>query len=317
MGRGLIVNVFMLSFLGCLLFVITGENDPLPSRNDGTSEEISFGDETIDMIYDYYSVVCEMSDTGIFAALNAIKDSEDKPYYFYICDLMLQGGIDDEVLGISETFYLGEELGAYVGFCKDAISLVIQYAGTDTNVLLSGDQEAMLEVMTNIIKDEAFVADFSELIDDFEKQPYIINLALCALTSMVNHIELIFGEDNVVTRLVKNVFNEETGLKITDLATEQDIKHLFKAVVNIASTALKDMEENQINLDEGYFVTSVFAMLQNVKAGDDFVLLNPYTLEEFSVKIKGIINNDMQNAIFCNKKNVLYNKMKYDYFSKK
>ena len=67
--------------------------------------------------------------------------------------------------------------------------------------------------------------------------------------------------------------------------------------------SLKDMEGNQINLDEGYFVTSVFAMLQNVKAGDDFILLNPYTLEEFSVKIKGIINNDMQNAIFCNKKN--------------
>ena len=67
--------------------------------------------------------------------------------------------------------------------------------------------------------------------------------------------------------------------------------------------SLKDMEGNQINLDEGYFVTSVFAMLQNVKAGDDFVLLNPYTLEKFSVNIKGIINNDMQNAIFCNKKN--------------
>lgn len=68
--------------------------------------------------------------------------------------------------------------------------------------------------------------------------------------------------------------------------------------------SLKDMEGNKINLDEGYFVTSVFAMLQNVKAGDYFVLLNPYTLEEFSVKIKGIINNDMQNAIFCNKNNV-------------
>ena len=67
--------------------------------------------------------------------------------------------------------------------------------------------------------------------------------------------------------------------------------------------SLKDMEGNKINLDEGYFVTSVFAMLQNVKAGDDFILLNPYTLEEFSVNIKGIINNDMQNAIFCNKKN--------------
>ena len=74
-GRGLIVNVFLLSFLGCLLFIVTGKNDPLPDRNDGTSGEISFGDETIDTIYDYYSVVCEMSDTGIFAVLNAITDA--------------------------------------------------------------------------------------------------------------------------------------------------------------------------------------------------------------------------------------------------
>ena len=248
MGRGLVVNIFMLSFLGCLLFIVTGRNNPLPDRGEGTDEEISFGDETINTIYDYYSVVCEMSDSGVFAVLNAIKDSDDKPYYFYICDLMLQGGIEDENLGISDTFYLREEIGTYLGFCKDAISLFIEYAGSDVNVLLSGDQDAMLEVMTKIMKNEEFVNDFSKLIDDFETQPFFINLILSALTSAVNHIELVVGEDSPVTRLVRKVFDKETGIKVTDLATEQDIKHLFKSVINIASTALADMEEaNKVN----------------------------------------------------------------------
>lgn len=248
MGRGLVVNIFMLSFLGCLLFIVTGRNNPLPDRGEGTDEEISFGDETINTIYDYYSVVCEMSDSGVFAVLNAIKDSDDKPYYFYICDLMLQGGIEDENLGISDTFYLREEIGTYLGFCKDAISLFIEYAGSDVNVLLSGDQDSMLEVMTKIMKNEEFVNDFSKLIDDFETQPFFINLILSALTSAVNHIELVVGEDSPVTRLVRKVFDKETGIKVTDLATEQDIKHLFKSVINIASTALADMEEaNKVN----------------------------------------------------------------------
>ena len=189
-----------------------------------------------------------MSDSGVFAVLNAIKDSDDKPYYFYICDLMLQGGIEDENLGISDTFYLREEIGTYLGFCKDAISLFIEYAGSDVNVLLSGDQDAMLEVMTKIMKNEEFVNDFSKLIDDFETQPFFVNLILSALTSAVNHIELVVGEDSPVTRLVRKVFDKETGIKVTDLATEQDIKHLFKSVINIASTALVDMEEaNKVN----------------------------------------------------------------------
>ena len=78
-----------MSFIGALLFVVTGKNNPMPDRNAGTNEEISFGDETINFGYDIYSYVCEMSDTGIFKVLNNIKDQENIPYYFYICDLIL------------------------------------------------------------------------------------------------------------------------------------------------------------------------------------------------------------------------------------
>lgn len=67
---------------------------------------------------------------------------------------------------------------------------------------------------------------------------------------------------------------------------------------------LKDINGNKTSLTDGYYVTSVMAMLQNIQAGDKFTLCNPLTLEETSIIIAGIIDNNMQNAIFSNKENV-------------
>ena len=67
---------------------------------------------------------------------------------------------------------------------------------------------------------------------------------------------------------------------------------------------LKDTGGNDIVLEEGYYITSVTAMLQNVQTGDDMTLLNPLTLEEFEIAIAGIIDNDMQNAVFSNREDV-------------
>ena len=62
---------------------------------------------------------------------------------------------------------------------------------------------------------------------------------------------------------------------------------------------LKDIDGNNIRLTDGYYVTSITAMLQNVWTGDTMTLCNPLTLEEFDVTIAGIIDNDMQNAVFA------------------
>ena len=67
---------------------------------------------------------------------------------------------------------------------------------------------------------------------------------------------------------------------------------------------LKDTGGTDIVLEEGYYITSVTAMLQNVQTGDDMTLLNPLTLEEFEIAIAGIIDNDMQNAVFSNREDV-------------
>lgn len=67
---------------------------------------------------------------------------------------------------------------------------------------------------------------------------------------------------------------------------------------------LKDRNGNRVSLRDGYYVTSIMAMLQNIQTGDVVTICNPLTLEEFEITVAGILDNDMQTAIFSNKKNV-------------
>ena len=67
---------------------------------------------------------------------------------------------------------------------------------------------------------------------------------------------------------------------------------------------LKDVEGNNVSLDDGYYITSIMAMLQDVQTGDKMILCNQLTLEEFEITVAGIIDNDMQNALFSNRENV-------------
>ncbi len=66
---------------------------------------------------------------------------------------------------------------------------------------------------------------------------------------------------------------------------------------------LKNIDGSTICLKNGYYITSVMAMLQDIQSGDRLTLCNPLTLEEHEVTITGIIDNDMQNAIFTNREN--------------
>lgn len=67
---------------------------------------------------------------------------------------------------------------------------------------------------------------------------------------------------------------------------------------------LKDIDGKDIRLKDGYYVTSIMAMLQDIETGDKIILCNPLTLEEFEITVSGILDNDMQNAVFSNKANV-------------
>ena len=75
---------------------------------------------------------------------------------------------------------------------------------------------------------------------------------------------------------------EYDGSVFTLLGADDDVKFL-----NIETEDGKKAE-----LSDGYYVSNVMAYAYNIKAGDTFKFKNKITMQEYSVKIKGIISND-------------------------
>ncbi|MDE6014050.1 MAG: hypothetical protein K2G50_03795, partial [Anaeroplasmataceae bacterium] len=236
--RSLIIGVIAFSFIGGLLFVLTA-NEKIPSREELREEEVSFDDENFNKIYDYYSYVCELSDTGIFKVLNGIKDTKKTPFYFYISDLVFQGQLTDENLDINEKLYLREELGEYVGFVKDVFLLMVKYTSNEELNRLIGDSstDEKMDILISVFQRDGFSEEFDHIIDNFETKPFIKNLCISSLTSLINHIDLAANGNEKVIGLVNTIFKGENALKVTDLGTEEDIKNIFKAVVNVVASS--------------------------------------------------------------------------------
>jgi len=94
--------------------------------------------------------------------------------------------------------------------------------------------------------------------------------------------------------VLMSVLENKSGEQFSIVGTEDNNPYL----------ELKDLEGKPISLEKGYYITSVMAMLQDLQAGDIFTVCNPLTLEEFEIKVEGIMDNDVQNAIFCDRENV-------------
>lgn len=100
--------------------------------------------------------------------------------------------------------------------------------------------------------------------------------------------------------------NEYGGEPVIMSTMENEAGEQFSIIGTTDSNpylTLKDIEGNPIDLENGYYVTGVMAMLQDVQTGDKITICNPLTLEEYEITVAGIVDNDMQNAVFTNKKN--------------
>ena len=80
---------------------------------------------------------------------------------------------------------------------------------------------------------------------------------------------------------------EYDGSVFTLLGADDDVKFL-----NIETEDGKRAE-----LSDGYYVSNVMAYAYNIKVGDTFKFKNKITMQEYSVKIKGIISNDSQKLL--------------------
>lgn len=102
--------------------------------------------------------------------------------------------------------------------------------------------------------------------------------------------ENVYGGELVTMSAMENTEGEQFSI----VGTTDDNPYL----------QLKDIDGNEISLNDGYYITSIMAMLQDVQTGDKMILCNPLTLEEFEITVAGILDNDMQNAVFGNKEDV-------------
>lgn len=217
--RGLAAGLISISFLGSALFIVAG-------TGEGKLKDYSFGDKNTDFIYSVYRSVENYGSQGIFKILNAVKDSDDVPYYLFAADLVFSGGLKDEPNGIDENIRFVEELGAYTQFARDTFSLLMKYGGDTLAPMVSGkggDMDGVIEV----ISDPAFAAEFENLVANFDSKTYLINFSLSLVNSVVANIdEMSFadgiGEDN--KELLKVLF--KSGYLSDTIPDEREFKKL-------------------------------------------------------------------------------------------
>lgn len=96
-----------------------------------------------------------------------------------------------------------------------------------------------------------------------------------------------YGGESIIMFVMEDLSGEQFQL----IGTESSNPYL----------ELKDVAGALVELKEGYYITSVMAMLHDLEVGEKLTICNPLTLEETEITVSGIIDNDMQNAVFTNR----------------
>lgn len=91
------------------------------------------------------------------------------------------------------------------------------------------------------------------------------------------------GEEMLISQLETK--NEDT---LSVIGTSKDNKYL----------KFEDEDGKKQNIEDGYYVTSLATTIFGWKEGDTVKLYNPLSMKEKSVKISGVVENNVQKAIF-------------------
>lgn len=128
---------------------------------------------------------------------------------------------------------------------------------------------------------KVFVNDSVEQIGDMEYQYYFSELRTDEPESGAKIVYSIFesGEDGKATTLM--------GMKENDLIN-----------YDLVSGEKADIESGE------YFITKMGSVIYGVSKGEELTIKNVATLEETTIKIDGIIDNNAQNAIYTSPENV-------------
>lgn len=106
--------------------------------------------------------------------------------------------------------------------------------------------------------------------------------------------ELVQGAEYGGEPILMSTVENEAGEQLSIIGTSDANPYL----------RLRDMQGNEICPEEGYYITNVVARLYELQAGDEITLCNPLTMEKYRITVAGVVDNDMQKAIFTGKEKV-------------
>lgn len=92
------------------------------------------------------------------------------------------------------------------------------------------------------------------------------------------------------TMLVSSV-EDESGASVSVIGTADDNPWL----------SLRDAEGDAVSVGDGYYITSLAARTLGWQAGDTVTVCNPLSLEESRITVAGVLQNNVQKAIFTSK----------------
>lgn len=124
---------------------------------------------------------------------------------------------------------------------------------------------------------------------DYTKQNLVDEMGSYNYQYVLNELmtENTYGGETVIMSVVENAEGEQFSLIGTSVSNPY--------------LEFKDGQGKDIDIENGYYITNVISSLQGIEAGDKMILGNPLTMEEYEITVAGIIDDNMQNAVFTSK----------------
>ena len=67
---------------------------------------------------------------------------------------------------------------------------------------------------------------------------------------------------------------------------------------------LKDKDGERVEVDDGYLITGLYSKIYDVHEGDNLKISNPLSMEEFEIRIDGVVDNNFVKAVYTSRENV-------------
>ncbi len=298
--RSAVVGVIGLSFVGILLFILAGG---IGDKKYKEYETYDFGDDKLNLTYDFYKALGSYGSTGIYKILNVAKDSDNIPYYLFAANLVFQGGLKDDNRQIKENVILSKEFGIYINFSRKTFDLILKY-DADNQIkesIKNATNSSMSDIVFDIMSKEDFQKEFNLLIDEFEGGTYFINFGLSLIDSIVLHLDEISssGSMNQQTKDILTIlFKSEQRITPSILLNKNDVKSLVKACIKMlapSDTETKNLSNEEKTIKYGKVLLPEISKLSLFENQDLKNKINPVLSNLYNYFAEALLNKEEES----------------------